>query len=65
MDSPAAPIHLVVWRSTTVDNGALCVMTSGTPQTLVWLVVNLGCLLPPPAGPVVILEGEVYINSMK
>ena len=63
MDSPAAPIHLVVWRSTTVDSGGLCVMMAGTPQILVSLVANLGCLLPPPAGPQVVLEGEIFTDK--
>ena len=58
MDPLAAPIHVVVWRSTTVDGGVLCVMTSGLQQTLVWLVVNLDFLLPVPVGPQVVLEGE-------
>ena len=64
MDSPAAPIHLVVLRSTTVDGGAPCVMTSGLPQTRVWLVVNLDFLLPVPAGPQVVLEGEYFLREV-
>ena len=60
MDLLAAPTHVVVWRFTTVDSGGLCVMTSGLPQTHVWLVVNLGFLLPAPVGPPVVLEGEYY-----
>ena len=63
MDSPAAPIHQVDWRSTTVDSGGLCVMMAGTPQILVSLVANLGCLLPPPAGPQVVLEGEIFTDK--
>ena len=61
MDSPVPPTHLVVWRSTTVDGGGLCVMTSGLPQTLVWLVVSLGFLLPVPPGPQAVLEGELLV----
>ena len=62
MESPAAPTHVVVWRSTTVDGGGLCVTTPGLQQTLMWLVVNLGFFLPPiPAGPQVVLEGEVFV----
>ena len=58
MVTPAAPTHVVVWRSTTVDSGELCVMTSGLQQTLVLLVINLDFLLPVPGGPQVVLEGE-------
>ena len=29
MESPTAPTHVVVWSSTTVDDGGLCVMTPG------------------------------------
>ena len=61
MDSLAAPTHVVVWRSTTVDGGGLCVMTTGLQETLVWLVVNLGFLLPVPVGPQVVMEGEAFI----
>ena len=61
MESPAVPTHVVVWRSTTVDDGGLCVMTPGLQQTLVWLVVNLDFLLPIPVGPQVVLEGEVFV----
>ena len=64
MDLPVPPTHVVVWRSTTVDGGALCVMTSGLPQTLVWLVVNLDFLLPVPAGPQVVLEGEYFLREV-
>ena len=64
MDSPVPPTHLVVWRSTTVDSGGLCVMTSGLQQTLVWLVVSLGFLLPVPPGPEAVLEGEVFVLYM-
>ena len=60
MDSPAAPIHLVVWRSTTVDSGGLCVMMAGLQLTLVWPVVSLGFLLLVPPGPQAVLEGEVF-----
>ena len=62
MDLPTAPTHLVVWRSTSVDGGVLCVMTSGLPQTLVWLVVNLD-LLVLPVQPVIVqalLQGEIF-----
>ena len=64
MELPAAPTHLVVWRSTTVDGGALCVMTIGLPQTLVWLVVNLD-LLVLPVQPVIVqalLQGEIFYS---
>ena len=61
MDSPVLPTHAVVWRSTTVECGAPCVMTSGLPQTLVWLAVNLDFLLPVPAGPQVVLEGVYFL----
>ena len=61
MITPTAPTHVVVWRSTTVDDGGLCVVTSGLQQTLVWLVVNLDFLLPVPVGPEVALEGEVFV----
>ena len=64
MELPAAPTHLVVWRSTTVDSGALCVMTLGLPQTLVWLVVNLD-LQVLPVQPVIVqalLEGEIFYS---
>ena len=61
MESPIPPTHLVVWRSTTVDNGGLCVMMAGLPQTLVWLVVSLGFLLPVPGGPQAVLEGELLV----
>ena len=63
MNSPAALTHLVVWRSITVDSGAVCVMTSGLPQTLVWLVVNLD-LLVLPVQPVIVqalLQGKVLL----
>ena len=64
MELPAAPIHLVVWRFTTVDNGALCVMTSGLPQTLVWLVVNLDLLvlLVQPVIVQALLQGEIFYS---
>ena len=58
MDSLTITPHVVVWRSTTVDDGELCVMTSGLQPTLVWLVVNLDFLPTIPAGPEVVLEGE-------
>ena len=61
MESPTASTHVVVWRSTTVDCGGLCVMTSGPQQTLVWLVVNLDFLLPIPVGPQVVQEGEEFV----
>ena len=61
MESPTAPTHVVVWRSTTVDGGGLCVMTPGPQKTLVWLVVNLDFLLPVPAGLQVVLEGEGFV----
>ena len=62
MDPLVVPTHVVVWRSTTVDGGGLCVMTTGLQQTLVWLVVNLAFFLPPiPAGPQVVLEGEAFV----
>ena len=61
MDPLAAPTHVVVWRSTTVDSGGLCVRTSGLQQTLLWLVVNLDFLPTTPAGPQVVLEGEVFV----
>ena len=64
MDLPVPPTHVVVLKSTTVDSGALCVMTSGLPQTLVWLVVNLDFLLPVPAGPQVVLEGEYFLREV-
>ena len=63
MDSPAAPIHLVVWRFTTVDSGGLCVMTYGLQQTVVQLVVNLD-LLVLPVQPVIVqalLQGKVLL----
>ena len=47
MDLPAGPTHLVVWKSTTVGDGGLCVMTIGPEQTLMWLVVSLGFLVLP------------------
>ena len=58
MDSLAVPTYVVVWRSTTVDSGGLCVIPPGLQQTLVWLVVNLHFLLSEPDGPQVMLEGE-------
>ena len=61
MESPTAPTHVVVWRSTTVDCGGLCVMTPGLQQILVWLVVNLDFQLPIPVGPQVVLEGEEFV----
>ena len=61
MDSPVPPTHLVVWRSITVDDGELCVMTSGLPQTLVWLVGSLGFLLLVLPGPQAVLEGELLV----
>ena len=64
MDSPVPPIHVVAWRSTTLDGGALCVMTSGLPQTHVWLAVNLDFLLPVPAGPQAVLEGEYFLKEV-
>ena len=36
-------------------------MITGLQQKLVWLVVNLDFLLPVPAGPQVVLEGEEFI----
>ena len=48
-----------------MDGGGLCVITPGLQQTLVWLVVNLDfLLLPIPAGPQVVLEGEVFVESI-
>ena len=47
-----------------MDGGGLCVITPGLQQTLVWLVVNLDFLLPIPAGPQVVLEGEVFVESI-
>ena len=44
-----------------MDGGGLCVMTSGLPQTLVWLVVSLGFLLLVPPGPQAVLEGELLV----
>ena len=35
-------------------------MTFGTPQTLVWLVVNLDFQEAVPAGPQVTMEGETF-----
>ena len=64
MGSPIARTHLVVWRSTTVDCGRTCVITLGAQQTLVWLVVNLGFLLPIPAGPSVAMESEAFVCSI-
>ena len=61
MVTPAVPTHVVVWRSTTVDGGELCVMTSGLQQTLVLLVVNLDFLPITPVGPQVALEGEMFV----
>ena len=61
MESPAVPTHVVVWRSTTVDGGGLCVITPGLQQILVWLVVNLDFLLPEPVGPQVVQEGEEFV----
>ena len=61
MNSPVLPTLLVVWRSTTVDSGGLCVMTSGLQQTLVWPAVSLGFLLLVPPGPQAMLEGEVFV----
>ena len=61
---PVAPTYVVVWRSTTMDGGGLCVMTSGLQQTLVWLVVNLDFLLPVPVGPQVVLEGEDLYSTV-
>ena len=61
MVTPAAPTHVVVWRSTTMDSGELCVMTPGLQEVLVWLVVNLDFLLPVPVGPQVELECEVFV----
>ena len=65
MDLPVPPSHAVVSKSTTVDSGGLCVMTSGLPQTRVWLVVNLDFLLPAPAGPQVLLEGEYFLREVE
>ena len=65
MDSPVPPTHVVVWKSTTVDSGAPCVMTSGLQQTHVWLVVNLDFLHPVPAGPQVVLEGEYFLREVR
>ena len=61
MDSPVPPTHPVVWRSIMVDSGGLCVMMAGLQQTLVWLVVSLGFLLPVPPGPQAVLEGELFV----
>ena len=63
MESPTVPTHVVVWRSTTVDSGGLCVMTPGPQKILVWLVVNLEFQLSVPVGPQVVQEGEVFIYS--
>ena len=46
-----------------MDSGELCVMTLGLPQTRVWLAVNLDFLLPAPAGPQVVLEGEYFFRE--
>ena len=61
MDPLAVPTHMVVWRSTTVECGELCVMTTGLQQILVWLVVNLDFLPTVPTGPQVVLEGENFV----
>ena len=65
MDLPAGPTHLVVWKSTTVDGGGLCVMTFGTPQTVMWLVVSLGFLVLPlqPVTAQVFLQGKISLVS--
>ena len=61
MVTPAAPTHVVVWSSTTVDGGELCVTLVGLQQKLMWLVVNLDFLLSVPVGPQVVLEGEMFV----
>ena len=61
MGTPVPPTHLVVWRSTTVDSGGLCVMMAGLQQTLVWPAVSLGFLLLVPPGPQAVLEGEAFV----
>ena len=61
MQNVISSTHVVVWRSTTVDGGGLCVMTFGIPQTLVWLVVNLDFSEAVPARPQIALEGEVFV----
>ena len=48
-----------------MDSGELCVMTLGLPQTRVWLAVNLDFLLPAPAGPQVVLEGEYFLREVE
>ena len=48
-----------------MDSGGLCVMTFGLPQTRVWLAVNLDFLLPVPAGPQVVLEGEYFLREVE
>ena len=47
MDSPAATIDVVVWRSTTMDIGELCALMAGLEQILVWLVVSSGFRMLP------------------
>ena len=63
MDLPAGPTHLVVWKSTTVDAGGLCVMTFGLQLTLMWLVVSLGflVLLLQPVTAQVFPQGEISL----
>ena len=63
MDLPAGPTHLAVWKSTTVDAGGLCVMTTGLQQTLMWLVVSLGflVLLLQPVTAQVFPQGEISL----
>ena len=61
MVTPAVPRYVVVWRSTSMDSGELCVTLVGPQKTLVWFVVNLDFLLPEPTGPQVVLEGETIV----
>ena len=44
-----------------MDNGELCVTTTGLLQTLVWLAVSLDLLVPTQVGPQVVLQGEVIL----
>ena len=60
---PAASTHVVVCKSTTVDSGGLCVMTTGLQQTLMLLVGSLDFLPTRQVGPQVVLEGEMFVHS--
>ena len=48
-----------------MDSGGQSVMTSGPQLTLKWLAVSWDSLVPVPAGPEALLEGEIFARLWK